>query len=73
MHVVQFCNFMNETHHGNASDQMADNERPNVVTLLTGDKLAERKSSNFSYTGIMNAVSINFEQITTFYAKYKKK
>lgn len=80
VHIAQFCNFMNENHSTNAtnSDDVAENTmktsgRPNVVTLLTGDKLSEKKSTNFSFTGIMNAMSINFDQIGNFYGKYKKK
>lgn len=80
VHIAQFCNFMNENHSTNATntDNVAENTmktsgRPNVVTLLTGDRLSEKKSSNFSFTGIMNAMSINFDQIGSFYGKYKKK
>lgn len=50
-----------------------DQARPNAVTILTGDKLGDKKASNLSFTGILNAAAINFEQITTFYGKYKKK
>lgn len=80
VHIAQFCNFMNENHSANGvnSDSNVDqtvktSNRPNVVTLLTGDRLSDKKSSNFSFTGIMNAMSIKFEQIGTFYGKYKKK
>lgn len=80
VHIAQFCNFMNENHLANETnlDNGADHNvkpsnRPNVVTLLTGDRLSDKKSSNFSFTGIMRALSINFEQISTFYGKYKKK
>lgn len=47
--------------------------RPKVVTFITGDKLIDKKLNNISFTGIMDAIGINFEQITEFYAKYKKK
>lgn len=74
--IATFCNFMNENHatkNGDHSDHSADKQsRPNIVTILTGDKLCDKKSSNLSFTGILNAVDINFDQITTFYAKYKK-
>lgn len=50
-----------------------DHTRPNAVTILTGDKLGDKKASNLSFTGILNAAAINFEQITAFYGKYKKK
>lgn len=78
MQIAQFCHYMNENHGmKNGSDRndgtMASDTRPNVVTILTGDKLTDRKDSNLSYTGILNAATINFEQITEFYAKYKKK
>lgn len=74
--IAQFCNFLNDNHvtnGGNGDNCMKNGASPNVVTLITGIKLSDKKATNFSYTGIMNALSINFEQISTFYAKYKKK
>lgn len=76
MQIAQFCHYMNENHavkNGSDHDSIASDTRPNVVTILTGDKLADKKDSNISFTGILNAATINFEQITAFYAKYKKK
>lgn len=63
----------NDKNNGIKSNDNGDVERPKIVTLLTGEKLADKKCSNLSYTGILNALSINFEQITVFYAKYKNK
>lgn len=47
--------------------------RPNMATLLTGDKLIDAKSSNISYTGILDAIGVHYENIREFYAKFKKK
>lgn len=75
--IAQFCHYMNENHATKSgsdhNDSIISETRPNVVTILTGDKLADKKESNLSFTGILNAATINFEQITAFYAKYKKK
>ncbi|XP_037047346.1 protein SMG5 [Bradysia coprophila] len=62
--IAQFCNYI-QTHH-------SDNNIK-VVTLLTGENLNSKKSPVFSYSGILNAVSVDFERITTFHAKYEKK
>lgn len=47
--------------------------RPKVVTFVTGEKLIDRKLNNISFTGILDAIGVNFEQITEFYSKFKKK
>lgn len=77
MLIAQFCNFINENHIGNGEnilDSSFDSSiRPNVVTFLTGDKIIDRKLSNISYTGILDAIGIHSEPIREFYAKYKKK
>lgn len=44
-----------------------------MVTLLTGENLNSKKSTNISYSGILNAACVDFERITTFHAKYEKK
>lgn len=44
-----------------------------VLTLLTGDLLSERKSTSLSFAGVINAISVNYDQISNFYTKYKKK
>lgn len=72
MHVAQFCNFINETYTTN-SENILEGTKPNVVTFLTGGKLIDKKLSNISFTGILDAIGINYEQINDFYAKYKKK
>lgn len=72
--IAQFCNFMNESYFiKNGDAEKSDGVRPNIVTFLTGDKLGDKTAGNLSYTGLLNAGAINFEQITTFYANFKKK
>lgn len=74
MHIAQFCNFLNETHTANGENILDESMgKPKVVTFLTGDKLIDKKLCNISFTGILDAIGINFEQINDFYAKYKKK
>lgn len=74
MHIAQFCNFINDTHTANGENILGDSmAKPNVVTFLTGDRLIDNKSSQISFTGILDAISVNFEQINEFYGKYKKK
>lgn len=72
--IAQFCNFMNESYFiKNGDAEKIDGIRPNIVTFLTGDKLGDKTAGILSYTGLLNAAAINFEQITTFYANLKKK
>lgn len=74
--IAQFAHYMNENNgiqNGSEHSESMEIVRPNVVTILSGDKLADKRESNLSFTGILNAATINFEQITAFYAKYKKK
>ena len=66
LQIAQFCNYLQS----NESDGAPNSE---ILTLLTGDNINDIKSSQISYSGIMQAVSVNFMQITNFYAKYKKK
>lgn len=74
MLTAQFCNHINETHTANGENILDESmAKPSVVTYLTGDKLVDKKLSNISYCGILDAIGINYEQITEFYAKYKKK
>lgn len=74
MHIAQFCNYINDTHATNGENILdASMAKPNVVTFLTGGKLVDKKLSNISFTGILDAIGINYEQINDFYAKYKKK
>ncbi len=62
--IAQFCNYI-QTHH-------SDNNIK-VVTLLTGENLNAKKATGISYSGILNAATVDFERITTFHAKYEKK
>lgn len=62
--IAQFCNFIQTNNPEN---------NIKVVTLLTGENLNSKKSTNISYSGILNAASVDFERITTFHAKYEKK
>lgn len=74
MHVAQFCNHINEAHAANGENILdASMAKPSVVTFLTGEKLIDKKLSNISFTGILDAIGINYEQINEFYAKYRKK
>lgn len=65
LQIAQFCNYM-QANHSDGSDHR-------ILTLLTGTNIKDKKSPNFSFTGVMDAVSVHFEQISTFFAKYKKK
>lgn len=62
--IAKFCNFIQTNHSDN---------NIKVVTLLTGENLNLKKSTNISYSGILNAAAVDFEKITTFNAKYEKK
>lgn len=62
--IAQFCNYIQTNHSDN---------NIKVVTLLTGENFNSKKSAVFSYSGILNAASVDFERITTFHAKYEKK
>lgn len=66
-------NYLDNNDKNDANKTIDNVERPKIVTLLTGEKLTDKKCTNLSYTGILNALSINFEQISVFYAKYKNK
>lgn len=44
-----------------------------VLTFLTGEVLSDRKSTCLSFTGVINSISVNYDQILMFYSKYKKK
>lgn len=65
---------MNENHWSEPMNKhMGQGKGWNVVTLLTGDRLVDKKSTNLSFSGILDAISVNYEQIGVFYGKYKKK
>uniref|UniRef100_A0A182PPP2 PIN domain-containing protein n=1 Tax=Anopheles epiroticus TaxID=199890 RepID=A0A182PPP2_9DIPT len=65
-HIVQFCNHI-VTYH-------ADSEGNDIITYLSGDNLQDKKLCNgSSYTGILEAIPVKFEQIVTFYSSYKRK
>lgn len=63
LHIVQFC------HHIVSNN----NSSHDILTLITGEPVSQKKCSNFSFTGLIDSISVNTELITTFYAKYKKK
>lgn len=72
--IARLCNFMNENHWSESmSENLGHGKGPHVITLLTGDKLIDKKPTNLSFSGILNAMSVNFEQIGAFYGKYKNK
>ncbi|EAA12461.5 AGAP008181-PA, partial [Anopheles gambiae str. PEST] len=65
-HIVQFCNHIVTNH--------ADSEGNDIITYLSGDNLQEKKLCNgSSFTGILEAIPVKFEQIVTFYSSYKRK
>uniref|UniRef100_A0A182K1Z9 PIN domain-containing protein n=1 Tax=Anopheles christyi TaxID=43041 RepID=A0A182K1Z9_9DIPT len=65
-HIVQFCNHIVTNH--------ADSDGNDIITYLSGDNLQEKKLCNgSSYTGILEAIPVKFEQIVTFYSSYKRK
>lgn len=64
--IVQFCNYI--------VTNQADNDSTDIITYLSGDGLQDRKLGNgSSYTGILEAIPVKFEQIVTFYSSYKRK
>lgn len=67
LQIAQFCNYI-VSHHSDSNEYEA-----NVLTFLSGDNLNQKRLTNFSYTGILEAISVQFDQISNFYAKYKKK
>ena len=50
-----------------------NNDGSEMITLLTGDNLAECKFEGFSCIGLLDAIPVKHEQIINFYSKYKKK
>lgn len=42
-----------------------------MVTYLSGDNLHEKRHTNFSFTGILDAIPVRHDQIANFYAKFK--
>lgn len=66
LQIAQFCNYI-------VTNQMNPDTNADVVTLLTGENLVEKKCPHFSYYGILNSIPVKFDQIQGFYAKYRKK
>lgn len=64
LQIVQFC------HHIVAANKSPSND---LITLLTGESLIEKKCNNFSFTGITESIGVKTEMVSTFYAKLKKK
>ncbi|XP_017464505.1 PREDICTED: protein SMG5 [Rhagoletis zephyria] len=69
LQIAQFCNHLVANH----SDPKSTEFQTNVVTYLSGDSLYEkqRHQTNFSFTGILDAIPVRYEQISNFYAKFK--
>lgn len=64
--IVQFCNHIVTNH--------PDKDCTDIITYLSGDSLYDRKLGNgSSYTGILEAIPVKFEQIVSFYSSYKRK
>uniref|UniRef100_A0AAG5DBJ3 PIN domain-containing protein n=1 Tax=Anopheles atroparvus TaxID=41427 RepID=A0AAG5DBJ3_ANOAO len=64
--IVQFCNHIVTNH--------ADKDCSDIITYLSGDSVQDKKLGNgSSYTGILEAIPVKFEQIVTFYSSYKRK
>ncbi|GAB0092560.1 Smg5 [Sergentomyia squamirostris] len=66
LQIVQFCNYI-------VTNQMNPDSNTDVVTLLTGENLTEKKCQHFNYIAILNSIPVKFDQIKGFYAKYRKK
>lgn len=62
LQIVQFCHYI-----------VSNNSSHDLLTLVTGESLNEKKCNNFSFTGIIEAIGVKTELIATFYSKYKKK
>lgn len=72
--VAQLCNFISDNYTASDGYDFTNTPiRPNMATLLTGERIIDNKSSNISYTGILDAIGIHYEPIREFYAKFKKK
>ncbi|CAD6997367.1 unnamed protein product [Ceratitis capitata] len=69
LQIAQFCNHLVANH----SDPKSTEFQTNVVTYLSGDSLYEkqRNQTNFSFTGILDAIPVRYEQISNFYSKFK--
>lgn len=65
--IAKFCNFI-VTNHSEGSEYEA-----NLVTFLSGDNLNDKKTTNLSFTGILDAIPVRHDQISNFYEKFKKK
>uniref|UniRef100_A0A336LTY4 CSON015414 protein n=1 Tax=Culicoides sonorensis TaxID=179676 RepID=A0A336LTY4_CULSO len=63
--IVKFCNYIVTNNQEKDSTDM--------ITFLTGDNMAEKKSEGFSFQGILDLIPVKYEQIINFYSKYKKK
>lgn len=70
INIVQFANFIVTN---NSAEDGSD-----VVTLLTGDNLDDRKkqqatvANGINHVGILQSVPIKYDQIVRFFSKYKK-
>ncbi|XP_030376889.1 protein SMG5 [Scaptodrosophila lebanonensis] len=69
LQIAQFCNHLVANH----ADPHVSEFQKNVVTYLSGDNLHEknRQQQNFSYTGILDSIPVRYDQIASFYAKFK--
>ncbi|XP_055923205.1 nonsense-mediated mRNA decay factor SMG5 [Eupeodes corollae] len=65
--IAQFCNHLVANH----TDPNSTEFQSNVVTYLSGDNLHEKRHTNFSFTGILDAIPVRHDQIANFYAKFK--
>lgn len=62
--IIECCHFLTQQQKGAS----------NLVTLLTGNQnaLGASESRDFSWSGLAQSASVNFELITTFHQKWKK-
>jgi protein SMG5 len=48
-------------------------ESSDIITLLSGENLSEKKINSFNYVGILETIPVKFDQIVSFYASYKRR
>jgi protein SMG5 len=72
LQIAQFCNHI-ATNYADCDATTTTSAANEIVTVLTGDHLREKKNSNFSYTGLLESIPVKYDQIVSFYSNYKKK
>lgn len=66
MEIAEFCHYL-------AKKYEIDGQSADVLTLLTGEDLAQKEALDCDYVGILRSIPIKFDRIDKFYGKLIKK